>query len=77
MHITGEEIEQIRLCPSDCDGPNDRNSISREGVVQYMSQEFESYLKTERITESDIYLILKNYISSFITCELVPIIHTV
>ena len=77
MHITGEEMEEIRLCPSDCDGPNDRNSISKEGVVQNMIQEFESYLKTERNTENDIYLILKNYIPSFIICELVPIIHTV
>ena len=45
--------------------------------VSFVFQDFESYLRTEvDLVEDDIKLVLDEYISSFITCELEPAIYT-
>ena len=45
--------------------------------VSFVFQDFESYLRTEvDLVEDDNKLVLDEYISSFITCELEPAIYT-
>ena len=54
----------------------DGYTILLNGYIQSVFQDFESYLRTERVSEDDVELILKQYNSKFKTYELTPGIYS-
>ena len=70
--IIVEEYRKIYLEKSREDG----YTILLNGYIQSVFQHFESYLRTERVSEDDIELVLKEFNSKFKTYELTPGIYS-
>ena len=56
---------------------NDKNPVNSAGYTGSIFQDFERYLRTEvDLVQDDVALVLDEYISSFITHEILPGIYT-